>query len=595
MALSIRGAKYPCLKEWYSRNQHCYKVFKEQKTWNDAEAFCHLASIHTTIQTADMADYVAENLKSGQSVWIGLHDPEQMPKVAVVPMIGSPGMAFVTSSMINSRLGMKQRNMSGNGQTEPTLTTYSENQESRTTSWKMSSPLSSGMTLIISSGTMRTAHPCVLLSASANTSANCSFACSRGSGAPGEAWRIKEALLHAEISALAPLRFMDAFCSLDLILLTLVDQKRALCCGFLQDLKGTFPISLFYVPRRFTFLSNRATNGSMFSVQFGTSQLLLFFLMEAQNKTQGTGFILLGSTVTHQGCCMAKDPETGSSWASPKLPTGRTSWSQVGCRVALPDDLPTHLTLPSPSPLFASLRREGRKTMGRFSFLILGLLVVVLSLSGAKGCCPHEWFSSGAFCYKVFEEAKTWEEAEKYCKKYQRGCHLASLDLKEESEDMAVHISQKFKVNIWIGLSRPSHKENWKWSDGSKVSYTSWKPGKPNNKQMNENCVELWAESSYKKWNNENLPLSPAPEGLKCLVKSGEVTKLSCLPKSLLCTPSFHGCFLSLGSDFAPPDMARRSNKFSNAWLASFILQSQETVEIQSSGPPNLLHDKTWH
>ncbi|XP_026579443.1 C-type lectin lectoxin-Thr1-like [Pseudonaja textilis] len=95
--------------------------------------------------------------------------------------------------------------------------------------------------------------------------------------------------------------------------------------------------------------------------------------------------------------------------------------------------------------------------MGRFSFLSLALLVVVLSLNGAKGCCPHEWFSRSAFCYKVFEEAKTWEEAEKYCKKYQHGCHLASLDSKEESEDMAIHISQKFNVNIWIGLSRPSH------------------------------------------------------------------------------------------------------------------------------------------
>ncbi|XP_058047302.1 low affinity immunoglobulin epsilon Fc receptor-like [Ahaetulla prasina] len=163
------------------------------------------------------------------------------------------------------------------------------------------------------------------------------------------------------------------------------------------------------------------------------------------------------------------------------------------------------------------LGREGRKTMGRFSFLSLGLLVVVLSLSGVKGCCPHEWFSRSSFCYKVFEEAKTWEEAEEYCRKYKHGCHLASLDDKEELEDMAVHISQKFKVNIWIGLSRPSHKEQWKWSDGSKVSYTSWKSGNPNNKQTNENCVELWAESGYKKWNNEKCA-SLRPFFCQCIV-----------------------------------------------------------------------------
>ncbi|KAG8148090.1 hypothetical protein E2320_000081, partial [Naja naja] len=122
----------------------------------------------------------------------------------------------------------------------------------------------------------------------------------------------------------------------------------------------------------------------------------------------------------------------------------------------------------------------------------------------------------------------------KYCKKYSHGCHLASLDLQEESEDMAVHISQKFKVNIWIGLSRPSH-----------VGYNKWN---------NENC----RPSSILLPVHSLVPLSPAPEGVKLLVKSGEVTQLSCRPKSLLCTPSLHGCFPSLGSDFAPPDMARR-------------------------------------
>ncbi|XP_070803424.1 C-type lectin galactose-binding isoform-like [Pituophis catenifer annectens] len=84
VAFSLTGAPKSCLEGWYSRNQRCNKLFEEQKNWNDAEAFCqkqnagcHLASMQSTTQRDDMADYVAENLKSSQSVWIGLHDPSK--------------------------------------------------------------------------------------------------------------------------------------------------------------------------------------------------------------------------------------------------------------------------------------------------------------------------------------------------------------------------------------------------------------------------------------------------------------------------------------------------------------------------------------
>lgn len=37
-SLSSRtGAKKPCLKGWYLRNQQCNKLFEEQKNWNDAK------------------------------------------------------------------------------------------------------------------------------------------------------------------------------------------------------------------------------------------------------------------------------------------------------------------------------------------------------------------------------------------------------------------------------------------------------------------------------------------------------------------------------------------------------------------------------
>nr|ABU68573.1 lectoxin-Enh10 [Pseudoferania polylepis] len=54
----------------------------------------------------------------------------------------------------------------------------------------------------ISNGMMSPVHPCILSSASTNSSGNGSFSCSRGREAPGEVWRSKEAPLSDEISAL---------------------------------------------------------------------------------------------------------------------------------------------------------------------------------------------------------------------------------------------------------------------------------------------------------------------------------------------------------------------------------------------------------
>ena len=42
----------------------------------------------------------------------------------------------------------------------------------------------------------------------------------------------------------------------------------------------------------------------------------------------------------------------------------------------------------------------------------------------------------------------------------------------------------------WIGLSKPEDSyDSWQWSDHSKVNFTSWFKGQPNNRDGNENCV----------------------------------------------------------------------------------------------------------
>nr|UMW88256.1 C-type lectin [Vipera transcaucasiana] len=85
MFLSLSGVKGCCCPtDWLSREEFCYKVFDDQKNWNDAEMFCrkhkpgcHLASLHSSDDSTDVAEYISDYLKSGSNVWIGLNDPKK--------------------------------------------------------------------------------------------------------------------------------------------------------------------------------------------------------------------------------------------------------------------------------------------------------------------------------------------------------------------------------------------------------------------------------------------------------------------------------------------------------------------------------------
>ncbi|XP_032077964.1 C-type lectin mannose-binding isoform-like [Thamnophis elegans] len=85
VALSRRGVKGSCCPhDWLPMAGFCYKVFEEQKNWEDAETFCknhkagcHLASIHCKTESDDLAEYLNDYLRTKTHVWIGLHDPNK--------------------------------------------------------------------------------------------------------------------------------------------------------------------------------------------------------------------------------------------------------------------------------------------------------------------------------------------------------------------------------------------------------------------------------------------------------------------------------------------------------------------------------------
>nr|Q4PRC8.1 RecName: Full=Snaclec 5; AltName: Full=C-type lectin-like 5; Flags: Precursor [Daboia siamensis]AAY63874.1 C-type lectin-like protein subunit 5 [Daboia siamensis] len=118
--------------------------------------------------------------------------------------------------------------------------------------------------------------------------------------------------------------------------------------------------------------------------------------------------------------------------------------------------------------------------MGRFISISFGLLVMFLSLSGtgAKQDCLSDWSFYEGYCYKVFNEKKTWEDAEKFCTEQHKGSHLLSLHNIAEADFVLKKTLAMLKDGvIWMGLNDVWNECNWGWTDGAKLDYKAWNEG----------------------------------------------------------------------------------------------------------------------
>ena len=124
-------------------------------------------------------------------------------------------------------------------------------------------------------------------------------------------------------------------------------------------------------------------------------------------------------------------------------------------------------------------------TENRFAFASLG------DESAAEMCCPLSWFSFEGNCYKVFEEAKTWQDADEYCLSEKveifyvlqiyisiDQADLASIHSEEENEFVISLSSGRY---AWLGGKRSCPGCDFEWCDWTPFDFTSWRSGQPNN------------------------------------------------------------------------------------------------------------------
>eukprot|EP00058_Branchiostoma_floridae_P018558 XP_002604047.1 hypothetical protein BRAFLDRAFT_71663 [Branchiostoma floridae] len=95
--------------------------------------------------------------------------------------------------------------------------------------------------------------------------------------------------------------------------------------------------------------------------------------------------------------------------------------------------------------------------------------------------CPSGWSEYNNHCYKLMTDKISWDKANTKCE--QQGAKLASVQNEDENNFVADVIRNAkgfLRYHVWIGLKREPDGQ-FRWADGSLLSYTNWAPGKPDN------------------------------------------------------------------------------------------------------------------
>merc|ERR1712039_186027 len=119
------------------------------------------------------------------------------------------------------------------------------------------------------------------------------------------------------------------------------------------------------------------------------------------------------------------------------------------------------------------------------------LLCAAMALASAK-CrrhCPQGWSQHHGRCYMFVKTAMIWAEAEKNCLAH---CgNLVSISDAAEQKVVA-SMAAAHRRSIWLGGHDGVHEGLWLWSDGTKMTYSNWNRGEPNDFRRGQDCMQMY-------------------------------------------------------------------------------------------------------
>ncbi|XP_078393937.1 CD209 antigen-like protein C isoform X3 [Cetorhinus maximus] len=104
----------------------------------------------------------------------------------------------------------------------------------------------------------------------------------------------------------------------------------------------------------------------------------------------------------------------------------------------------------------------------------------------SESLCPNGWKVHNHHCYRFSMERVNWDSAKQQCES--QNSHFIIINTEQEQNIIKKSIENN-PGDYWIGLTDRESEGNWKWVDGTPVSFTRWEQGEPNNAAGNENCA----------------------------------------------------------------------------------------------------------
>ncbi|XP_041036041.1 C-type lectin domain family 4 member E-like [Carcharodon carcharias] len=150
----------------------------------------------------------------------------------------------------------------------------------------------------------------------------------------------------------------------------------------------------------------------------------------------------------------------------------------------------------------------------------------VLSLCSILGnysesLCPSGWKIHNQHCYRFSTDTVNWDSAKQQCES--QTSHLIIINTEQEQNFIKKSLESN-PGDYWIGLTDRESEGNWKWVDGTPVSFTQWYQGKPNNWKGNENCALIRTSG----WNDyicsDHFPFICEKRALTC-VEAADIEK----------------------------------------------------------------------
>jgi len=112
--------------------------------------------------------------------------------------------------------------------------------------------------------------------------------------------------------------------------------------------------------------------------------------------------------------------------------------------------------------------------------------------TSSPSACESGFTQSGGKCYKYFPGPVNYLGALLGC--CSMGAVLASVN---SQADQDIVFSLAGSTGAWLGLSDFLDEGKFSWTDGSDVSFTNWRPGQPNNNNINQHCLWLRTDSFW--------------------------------------------------------------------------------------------------